>query len=211
LTRSTPSNQHHFERAISRVREYRVIDLPSRVMIDRFDTRTWPQIVLTGFMGAGKSTLGSALATQLDIPFFDSDLLIEAETHTSIADLFRKVGEPRFRELEHECIARVAARPRTVLALGGGALMHPGTRLLLAPSCVVYLEVTVDTSRVRIGDPVGRPLAQSANLERLLTERDPIYRSTATFVLPERAETQDATLARLITSLTEHLSPEQTP
>jgi shikimate kinase len=169
--------------------------------IDVQDRPHWPQIVLTGFMGAGKSTLGALLAEHLGVPFHDSDSLIEAATGRRIADLFTHEGEARFRDLEHQAIASVATQPCTVLALGGGSLMHPGTRQLLCSTYMIYLEITAETARARITNPADRPLARSAQLDELLALREPIYRSTASLILEAHDELPTVTLARVLAEL----------
>jgi shikimate kinase len=90
-------------------------------------------IVLIGFMGAGKTTVGTLLAARLDLPFTDSDHAIEQKAGRPIRQIFAEDGEPAFRALEHEVIADLLDGPPTVLALGGGAPGHPPTRALLAP------------------------------------------------------------------------------
>jgi shikimate kinase len=152
-------------------------------------------------MGAGKSTLGALLAEHLGVPFYDSDSLIEATTGRRIADLFAHEGEAIFRDLEHQAIASVAAQPCTVLALGGGSLMHPGTRQLLCSTYMIYLEITAETARARITNPADRPLARSAQLDELLALREPIYRSTASLILEAHDELPTVTLARVLAEL----------
>ena len=83
-------------------------------------------------MGAGKTTVGRLLAGQLGVPFLDSDHVIEARAGRPIPEIFAADGEPAFRALEHEVIADLLGGPDAVLALGGGAAEHEGTRKLLA-------------------------------------------------------------------------------
>lgn len=163
--------------------------------------RAWPQIVLTGFMGAGKTTIGRALAAQLEAPLFDSDALIEDASGTRIGDLFGQLGEPKFRDLEHRCITAVAGLPGTILALGGGAIVCEATRASLRNCYIVYLEISPTTSLRRIGDPSSRPLANTGELTQLLEAREPIYRSVAQLILPEQDEPPEATLSRLLSAL----------
>jgi shikimate kinase len=82
-------------------------------------------IVLIGFMGAGKTTVGHLLAERLGLPFMDTDLVIEQRTRRSVRDIFGTDGETAFRELEHTVTAELLAGPDAVLALGGGAVLHP--------------------------------------------------------------------------------------
>ena len=102
------------------------------------------RIVLTGFMGSGKTTAGPLVAARLGWRFVDVDDVIEAEAGATIAEIFARHGEAAFREREHAAIARLASADALVLALGGGAIEHPATRaLLLAASetLLVHLEV----------------------------------------------------------------------
>jgi shikimate kinase len=99
-------------------------------------------IVLVGFMGAGKTTVGRVLADKLGLAFLDSDVVIEQRTGRTVREIFAEDGEPAFRVLEHAVIADLLSGPDVVLALGGGAPEHGGTRdLLNAGPSVVYLQV----------------------------------------------------------------------
>jgi shikimate kinase len=89
-------------------------------------------IVLVGFMGAGKTTVGTLLAARLGLPFTDSDQVIEQRAGRPVRQIFAEDGEPAFRALEHQVITGLLDGPPIVLALGGGAAEHPGTRALLA-------------------------------------------------------------------------------
>lgn len=144
------------------------------------------RIVLTGFMGSGKSTAGPLVAARLGWRFIDVDNVIEAEAGVTIAELFARHGEAAFRQREHAIIARLAAKDELVLALGGGAIEHPATRaLLLAPqlgpqagTLLVHLEVELATTLARCrGTEHLRPiLADRANLEARYLRRLPLYR-----------------------------------
>ena len=140
------------------------------------------RIVLTGFMGSGKSTVGPLLAARLGWSFVDVDDVIEAEAGCTIAELFTRHGEARFRDLEHATIARLAAGDGLVLALGGGAIERAETRelLLSAPgTLLVHLEVALETTLARCaGTEHTRPiLADRANLANRYQRRLPLYRA----------------------------------
>ncbi|MGD0731975.1 MAG: shikimate kinase [Terracidiphilus sp.] len=140
------------------------------------------RIILTGFMGSGKSTVGPLLAQRLGWTFTDLDDVIEAEAGTTIAELFARHGEPAFRTREHETIARLAATDSLVLALGGGAIEHPTTRSLLIAgpgTLLVHLEVELDTTLARCsGTEHIRPVfADQANLAARYQRRLPLYRT----------------------------------
>jgi shikimate kinase len=139
------------------------------------------RIVLTGFMGSGKTTLGPLLAARLGWSFIDVDDVIEAEAGITIAELFARHGEAAFRERERATIARLAAGDSLVLALGGGAIEHQATRTLLlaAPgTLLVHLEVELATTLNRCqGTEQTRPiLADHANLAARYQRRLPLYR-----------------------------------
>ncbi len=140
------------------------------------------RIVLTGFMGSGKSTVGPLIAQRLGWQFIDVDNVIEAATGTTIARFFAQNGEPAFRDLEHETIARLAANQNLVLALGGGAIEREDTRKLLLNSprtLLIHLEVELQTTLARCGGTEGtRPvLADQANLSARYQRRLPLYRT----------------------------------
>jgi len=139
------------------------------------------RIVLTGFMGSGKSTVGPIVAARLGWRFVDADNVIEAEAGSKIAEIFARYGEAAFRELEHATIARLAATGNLVLALGGGAIERAETRELLltaAGTLLVHLEVALETTLARCaGTEHERPvLADRTNLETRYARRLPLYR-----------------------------------
>jgi shikimate kinase len=140
------------------------------------------RIVLTGFMGSGKSTVGPRLAARLGWKFLDVDDVIEADAGITIAELFSRHGEASFRTQEHATIARLASADALVLALGGGAIETADTRdlLLSAPgTLLVHLEVELATTLARCaGTEHIRPiLADQANLANRYSRRLPLYRS----------------------------------
>jgi shikimate kinase/3-dehydroquinate synthase len=127
-------------------------------------------VALVGFMGAGKSTLGAALAERLGLPFVDVDREIERDIGTSIQKLFEAGGEPEFRAREEEKTAAVLGRRApVVVALGGGAVEAEPTRALLRErATTIWLEVELDDAWSRAQD---RPLAQDRAFFRGLYER----------------------------------------
>ncbi len=140
------------------------------------------RIVLTGFMGSGKSTVGPIVARRLGWKFVDVDDVIESDAGVTIAQLFARDGESAFRDREHATIARLATDTALVMALGGGAIERRETRDLLlgAPeTLLVHLEVEMATTLARCrGTEHVRPvLADQANLERRYQQRLPLYRT----------------------------------
>jgi shikimate kinase len=140
------------------------------------------RIVLTGFMGSGKSTVGPLIAERLGWRFIDVDDVIEADAGTTIAQIFAQQGERAFRDLEQETIARLVSNDNLVLALGGGAIEREDTRTLLINSpgtLLVHLEIELETTLTRCGATEGtRPvLADRANLAARYERRLPLYRT----------------------------------
>ncbi len=138
------------------------------------------RIVLTGFMGSGKSTVGPLVAERLGWRFVDADDVIEEEAGCTIAELFRREGEARFRERERTAIARLAEGEGLVLALGGGAIEDATTRLLLEQAqetLLVHLKVELATTLKRCRGTEGlRPvLADQVNLASRYSRRLPLY------------------------------------
>jgi len=137
---------------------------------------THPNIVLTGFMGTGKSTVGRLLAERLGWPFLDTDELIEGR-YGPIPAIFADHGEQRFREIEREVAAEVARRRGYVVATGGRLLLDPeNERALGATGVVVCLSASVDALVARLaGGAEDRPLLRSGDPEsrirELLSER----------------------------------------
>jgi shikimate kinase len=144
-------------------------------------------IVLVGFMGAGKTTVGTLLAEKLGLEFADSDLVLEQRAGRPIRQIFADDGEAAFRVLEHQVIADLLDGPDLVLALGGGAAEHAGTRRRLAAAQVVYLHVGYEQAMRRVsgdGDPASRPLLARPDLAATYRRRLPLYAAVATLTIP---------------------------
>lgn len=139
------------------------------------------RVVLTGFMGSGKTTVGPLVAQRLGWTFVDVDDVIAADAGTTIPEIFRSEGETEFRRRERETIKGLAHCDELVLALGGGAIEDETTRLLLLrnpETLVVHLEVKLETTLARCrGTEHLRPvLADEANLASRYERRLPLYR-----------------------------------
>ncbi|WP_083920425.1 shikimate kinase [Amycolatopsis decaplanina] len=143
-----------------------------------------PRAVIIGPPGSGKSTVGPALAARLGLAFRDSDDDIVASAGKPITDIFAEEGEPAFRVLEEEMVAKALAEHDGVLSLGGGAPITPGTRERLAGHTVVFLNVGMAAGVQRAGLSTARPLLAGVNpratYKALLDARLPVYREVAT-------------------------------
>lgn len=136
-------------------------------------------IVLVGFMGSGKSTVGRLIAQQTNLPFVDTDASIEAREGLSVAEIFRTKGEPYFRELERSVAMRALDGPASIVALGGGAVGDPVISAALEWNTVVHLETSFQEVWKRLKDDRSRPL-MSGDPRALYEERMPRYREAAT-------------------------------
>jgi shikimate kinase len=138
------------------------------------------RVVLIGFMGSGKSTVGALLARRLGWEFVDVDALVEADAGIPIADIFARHGEERFRSLESACLRGLAGRESLVVATGGGAPLHGSNRWFFAAdgTAVFHLHVPFERALARAGDGRTRPLLArgAAEVRRLYEERLPRYR-----------------------------------
>ncbi|MCS0616791.1 bifunctional shikimate kinase/3-dehydroquinate synthase AroKB [Massilia kyonggiensis] len=145
-------------------------------------------IFLVGLMGAGKTTIGRLLARRLDMTFIDSDHEIEARTGATIPWIFEIEGEASFRRREADVIRELTAQNGIVLATGGGAVLNPDSRALLAErGTVIYLRASVSSILQRTAHDKNRPLLQTADprrkLEDLTAQREPLYREIADMVI----------------------------
>lgn len=141
---------------------------------------TRPLLVLIGPPGAGKSRIGKSVARELGVQFVDTDRIIVAE-HGPITEIFADHGEPHFRAIERDVVARVLrGEADAVVALGGGAILDPATQADLAEHRVALITVTAEAVRDRLNTS-KRPLLAGGmeSWERIADERRPIYESLA--------------------------------
>ena len=132
-------------------------------------------IVLIGFMGAGKTTVGRLIATKVGLPFVDTDELIAARASMSIVEIFRMHGEPHFRELEREVVLETLGGPNAVVSLGGGSLGDPAVATAMQGKDVVMLEVSYTEARRRLRGDDSRPVLHGGDPRALFEEREQIY------------------------------------
>ncbi|WP_225805482.1 shikimate kinase [Streptomyces sp. NK15101] len=160
--------------------------------------------VLIGVPGSGKTTVGTLLAERLGVGFRDTDHDVEASCGMPVPDLVRQHGEARFRRLEREAVRTALAEHDGVLALGGGAVLDPLTRRLLAGHRVVHLQVDLATALARIGGADDRPLLAGdpeSRLREVFRVRGPLYRQLARLTVTADADSADDTARHLADAL----------
>ena len=155
-------------------------------------------IILIGFMGAGKSTMGRLIANKLGCKFIDTDIYIEKKEGRSIPEIFADDGEAYFRSAETDALKELLkSDEKHVLALGGGTPLLEENRELLKASdaYVIFLKISAKDAYERLKDDVSRPLLQGTNvkekIESLLQMRNPVYETIADYVLLEDNKTLD--------------------
>ncbi|WP_076593070.1 bifunctional shikimate kinase/3-dehydroquinate synthase AroKB [Herminiimonas arsenitoxidans] len=169
-------------------------------------------IFLVGLMGAGKTTVGRALAKRLNKRFIDSDHEIEERTGASIPLIFEIEGEASFRQREAEVIRDLTAQHDIVLATGGGAVLNPESRAFLKErGTVIYLRASVNSILQRTSHDKNRPLLQTADprktIEELSRTREPFYNEIAHIVI----DTGRPNVQFLMQSILSQLGPEHVP
>jgi len=153
-------------------------------------------LYLVGFMGTGKTTVGRMVAERLGFTLLDSDQEIERQQGRTIATIFAEAGEPAFRALEREFIARGHPPARTVVACGGGLVVQPGMlELLKQKGVVICLHASLATVLQRISGHAHRPLFNvenpEARLRELYAQREPVYRRSGTLILTDNRPLTD--------------------
>lgn len=169
-------------------------------------------IFLVGLMGAGKTTVGRALAKRLNKRFIDSDHEIEARTGASIPLIFELEGEASFRQREAEVIRDLTAQQDIVLATGGGAVLNAENRAYLkSRGTVIYLRASVNSILQRTSHDKNRPLLQTADprktIEELSRTREPFYNEVADIVI----DTGRPNVQFLMQTILAQLGPEHVP
>ena len=146
-------------------------------------------IYLVGMPGAGKSTVGKALARQLGLTFVDADQVLIEQVGASIATIFEFEGEAGFRQRESKIIAELCLRREIVLATGGGAILRDENRSALRTNgIVIYLHANLDHLAQRTRHDARRPLLSQAGdpretLKNMLVAREPFYRGVSDLVV----------------------------
>lgn len=142
-------------------------------------------IILIGFMGSGKSSVGKKLARAMELSFVDTDNLIEEQAHMKINDIFEEYGEEYFRDLETLTLRQLLdVQNRLVIAVGGGLPMRSENRNYLKQlGTVIYLKAEVDTLAERLQGDTSRPMLKGRDLKTkirdLMQARGSVYQETA--------------------------------
>ena len=146
-------------------------------------------VILIGYMGCGKSTVGRRLSYRLRRPYVDTDNLIELKTKMTISDIFAAQGEDAFREMETDCIKTMFDYKQDyVIAVGGGLPMREVNRDIMKKlGTVVYLRATPDTIYERLKNDTKRPLLQGEDPQgkicKMIGQRGPIYEVAADYII----------------------------
>ncbi|HEY5315283.1 MAG TPA: shikimate kinase [Pirellulales bacterium] len=167
-------------------------------------------IVLIGYRGTGKTTVARALAERLGWQWLDADVELEARAGCSIAEMFATAGEAAFRDLESQLLAEFIKRQKFVLASGGGVVLREANRRVLEQAgMVVWLEADIDTLAQRVSADTataGRRPNLTAHggrleIERLLAEREPLYRQCARLTVHTAGRSPDELAAMIVEQL----------
>lgn len=146
-------------------------------------------LILIGFMAAGKTTSGKALANKFALEFFDTDQLIESTVGKSIKEIFARSGEECFRRIENEVFAEllVGKRNNSIIAAGGGLLLNKHNSDLISDQLVIFLDTEFEEIEKRIAnDSIVRPIAADSSifeLRSLFLDRRKKYLSLANYVV----------------------------
>jgi shikimate kinase len=160
-----------------------------------------PVVVLVGPMGVGKTTVGELLAERLGTTCRDTDADIVETAGKPVSEIFLDEGEPHFRELERAAVRTALAEHTGVLALGGGAVLAPETRELLAGRPVVFLDLDVAEAVKRVGLDAPRPLLMinpRKQWRELMDARRPLYTEVARAVVDTGNRTPDEVAAEIL-------------
>jgi len=169
-------------------------------------------IILIGFMGCGKSSIGRRLAARLGYEFLDSDDLIAAAAGKSIPDIFAEEGEERFRERETRALQGLIGSTSTVLATGGGAVLRPENRQILRNiGTTVWLHADPETLFERATRSRKRPLLEVENprttFNALLESRLPVYEQAADLKIDASGLSHEQTVESIVWAAGGDFSP----
>jgi shikimate kinase len=147
-------------------------------------------VYLVGMPGSGKSTVGEELAGRLGVPFIDLDVEIATDDGRTITEIFAAEGEEGFRAREAKALLAASTHDPAVIACGGGVVLEPANRITLrSTGTCVFLDVPLAVLASRVRPDEDRPLIRAeGDLERLLQQREPLYREFAAHVVDGRGE-----------------------
>lgn len=162
-------------------------------------------VFLIGMMGAGKTTVGALLASQLGYYFFDTDVLIEKVAGKTINEIFAQDGEDNFRELESRVLSELSAHTKLTIATGGGIVLRRFNWSYLHHGLIVWLDAPVELLVNRLQNDKTRPLLQKHNpaqeLQKLLDQRQSLY-AEADLRIPVKAnDTSEQITSRIISAI----------
>ena len=165
-------------------------------------------------MGAGKTTVGRALAQRMQLEFTDTDRVLVERTGVPVATIFEIEGEEGFRRREAAVLAELAARDEQVVATGGGAVLAPANRAVMrANGTVVYLRARLESLWQRMRNDTSRPLLRTEDprgtLARLLEEREPLYAEVAHVVVDTGMQSATTLVTRVVAALQQHAQAAQ--
>jgi shikimate kinase len=165
-------------------------------------------IVLIGFMGAGKSSTGRALARRTGLRCFETDEIVSTRFGLSVTEIFVQLGEEEFRNAETEALRQLSEASPGIIVTGGGIVLRPGNvKMLRELGRVVSLEADEETLFRRISRRATRPLLQTKNpratLVELLRVRGPLYHAVADVRLDTSRLTHDEVAAAILKSMEE--------
>jgi shikimate kinase len=163
-------------------------------------------IILIGFMGSGKSSVGKTLANKLERKFVDMDDIIEIGENKTINDIFNEYGEEHFRGLETAYLEKLITKKNKVIATGGGVILkEENVEILKRIGTVVFLHTTYDSLLKNLQDDTKRPLLQRDDaqdvIKNLLNKREPIYFNAASMII----QTTDKTVEEIADEIIELL------
>jgi len=165
-----------------------------------------PRAIFIGPMGSGKSTIGKAVANALDLPFRDTDSIIEELEHLPVSQIFIDKGEEYFRAIEKKVLRDELLSDGSILALGGGApiSMDAQSALKVSSAPVIYLDISLENVAPRIGFNRDRPLLlhnPRGQWQTLMEVRRPIYESIANVVIDVNGKTQKKIVEEVLGAL----------
>ena len=163
-------------------------------------------IFLIGLMGAGKTTIGRQIASELSLEFFDTDHEIENRTGVTITHIFDIEGETGFRKRETAILDELTTKKGIVLATGGGAILKAENRqFLMSRGTIIYLYADIETLLERTSKDRNRPLLQTEDPQAVLKElfeiRDPLYRETADIIIDTGKDSARLALKEILEKL----------